>query len=61
MEVEQFYSQTEWEMLAVIEHFHLYLFGSKFQIITDHKLLPDIIKNQRPDTVVETLAHAIQI
>lgn len=50
MEVEQCYSQTEREMLAVIEHFHLYLFGSKFQIITDHKPLPGIVKNQRPDT-----------
>lgn len=49
MEVEQFYSQTEWKMLAVIEHFHLYLFGSKFQI-TDHKPLSGIVKNQRPDT-----------
>ncbi|KAJ8346728.1 hypothetical protein SKAU_G00281290 [Synaphobranchus kaupii] len=40
--VEQRYSQTEREALAIIwacEHFHLYLYGSHFTVITDHKPL----------------------
>ena len=42
------YSQTEREALAVVwetEHFHLYLYGSSFQIITDHKPLETIFNN----------------
>jgi hypothetical protein len=45
------YSQTEREMLAVIwaiEHYHLYHYGVKFTIITDHKLLLRIFKSQKP-------------
>ena len=45
---ESRYSQTEREALAVvwgIEHFHLYLYGSSFQIITDHKPLETIFNN----------------
>ena len=45
---ESRYSQTEGEALAVvwgIEHFHLYLYGSSFQIITDHKPLETIFNN----------------
>ena len=41
-DVESRYSQTEREMLAVVwgvEHFHLYVYGPRFQIITDHKPL----------------------
>ena len=40
--VEQRYSQTEREALAVywgIVHFHLYVYGSTFQVVTDHKPL----------------------
>ena len=40
--VEQRYSQTEREALAVtwgIIHFHLYLYGSRFTVVTDHKPL----------------------
>nr|XP_006825366.1 PREDICTED: uncharacterized protein LOC102804276 [Saccoglossus kowalevskii] len=40
--VEQRYSQTEREALAVtwgILHFHLYLHESQFQVTTDHKPL----------------------
>lgn len=40
-DVEKHYSQTEREALAIvwsIEHFHLYLFGHSFELITDHKL-----------------------
>ena len=42
------YSQTQREVLAVvwgIEHFHLYLYGSLFQVITDHKLLETVFNN----------------
>ena len=39
-EVEKHYSQTEREGLAIVwavEHFHQYLYGGTFTIITDHK------------------------
>ena len=45
---ESRYSQTEKEALAVvwgIEHFHLYLYGSSFQVIADHKPLETIFNN----------------
>ena len=47
-DVETRYSQTEREALAVIwgcEHFHLYLFGQEFTIISDHKPLETIFNN----------------
>ena len=40
--VEKRYSQTEKEALSIVwavEHFHLYLYGSHFTLITDHKPL----------------------
>ena len=49
-DVETRYSQTEREMLATVwgvEHFHLYIYGSKFRIITDHKPLLGIFKGNR--------------
>jgi hypothetical protein len=52
-DVESRYSQTEREMLAVVwgvEQFHLYVYGSHFQIITDHKPLLRIFKTQKPAT-----------
>lgn len=48
--VEQRYSQTEREALAIIwacEHFHLYLYGSHFTVITDHKPLELIFNNPK--------------
>ena len=48
--VEQRYSQTEKEALAIvwgIEHFHIYLFGASFTLITDHKPLQLIYNNPR--------------
>ena len=45
------YSQTEREMLAImwaLEHFHLYLYGSEFTIMTDHKPLLGIFDSHKP-------------
>ena len=50
-DVESRYSQTEREMLAVIwgvEHFHLYLYGARFTVKTDHKPLLGVFKSHRP-------------
>ena len=52
-DVEQRYSQTDREMLAVaygVEHYHLYLFGSTFTVVTDHKPLFGILKSRKPAT-----------
>ncbi|CAK1581829.1 unnamed protein product [Parnassius mnemosyne] len=41
-DIEKRYCQTEKEALALvwaIEHFHMYLYGKKFELITDHKPL----------------------
>ena len=49
-DVESRYSQTEREMLAVVwpaEHFHLYVYGAQFSIITDHKPLIGIFGNHK--------------
>jgi hypothetical protein len=46
--VEQRYSQTEREALGVtwgIQHFHLYLAGSQFRVVTDHKPLLNLFNN----------------
>ena len=52
-DVEQRYSQTDREFLAIVygvEHFHLYLFGSKFTVPTDLKPLLGIISKSKPAT-----------
>ena len=52
-ETEQRYSQTDREMLAVVfgvEHFHMYVYGAEFDVITDHKPLLGIIRSQKPTT-----------
>ena len=49
-DVESRYSQTEREMLATVwgaEHFHLYVYGAQFSIITDHKPLLGIFKSHK--------------
>ena len=49
--VEQRYPQTEREILAVVyvtEHSHLYLYGEKFTITTDHRPLLEIVKSLKP-------------
>ena len=50
-DVEPRYSQTERKMLATVwalEHFHLYLYGSEFTIVTDHKPLLGIFNSHKP-------------
>ena len=52
-DVEQRYSLTEREMLAVVyaaEQFHFYLYGEKFAITADHQPLIGIIKSLKPAT-----------
>ena len=55
---ESWYSQIEQEALAIvcgIEHFHFYLYGHEFTIITDHKPLELIYNNakSRPSARIE--------
>ena len=48
--VEQRYSQTERKALSIVwacEHFHLYIFGSPFSVVTDRKPLEQIFANPR--------------
>ena len=48
--VEQRYSQTEREALAItwaVEYFHIYVFGASFDVFTDHKPLVSIFGNTR--------------
>jgi len=48
--VEQRYSQTEREALAIVwacEHFHLYIYGKPVKVITDHKPLESIFSNPK--------------
>ncbi|KAK2140620.1 hypothetical protein LSH36_1289g00082 [Paralvinella palmiformis] len=47
-DLESRYSQTEREALTVrwgVEHFHLYLYGIKFTVVTDHNALVSIFSN----------------
>ena len=47
--VEQRYSQTERECLSIVygvEHFHLFLFGKSFTLVTDHRPLTTIFGTQ---------------
>ena len=49
-QVERRYSQTEKEALSIVwgvEHFHLYLYGKEFTLITDHKPLEVIYGNKK--------------
>jgi hypothetical protein len=44
------YSQTEKEALAIVwsvEHFHLFLYGSQFTLVTDHKPLEVIYGSRK--------------
>ena len=55
-DVEKRYSQTEREAIVwSCEHFHLYLFGHTFKLISDHKPLEVIFNNpkSRPPARIE--------
>ena len=59
------YSQTEREALAIvweIEHFHQYVYGSTFTIITDHKPLEVICENPtyKPSARIERWVFRLQ-
>ncbi|XP_051992411.1 uncharacterized protein K02A2.6-like [Xyrauchen texanus] len=48
--IEQKYSQTEHEALAIVwgcEHFHMYLYGAPFTLVSDHKPLEWIFNNPK--------------
>ena len=51
------YSQTEKEALAIVwgvEHFHLYVYGQEFVLVTDHKPLETIYGNRNSKTSART-------
>lgn len=63
---ERNYSQIEKETLAVvwaIEHFNVYLYGTQFNLHTDHKPLISILTNPsaRPSARIERLCLRIQL
>ena len=64
-EVEKRYSQTEKEALAIIwgvEHFHLYLYGNEFTLVTDHKPLEVIYgsRKSKPSARIERWVLRLQ-
>ena len=64
-QVEQKYCQTEREALAIVwgvEHFHQYLYGSLFTIVSDHKPLEVIYgkANSKPSARIERWVLRLQ-
>ena len=64
-DVEQRYSQTEREALAVVwacEYFHLYVYGKPFLVVTDHKPLVPIYSNpaSKPPARIERWTLRLQ-
>ena len=64
-DVEQRYSQTEREALAIVwgcEHFNLYLYGAPFTLVTDHRPLEAIFGNpsSKPLARIERWALRLQ-
>ena len=64
-DVEKRYSQTEKEALSIIwgvEHFHLFLYGKEFTLVTDHKPLEVIYGNaaSRPSARIERWVLRLQ-
>ena len=62
---EKNYSQLEREALAIIwacEHFHLYLYGGRFSVITDHQPLVKIFNNpaSKPSARLERWSLRLQ-
>ncbi|CAC5409522.1 unnamed protein product [Mytilus coruscus] len=64
-DVEQRYSQTEREALAVVwgcERFHLYLYGKEFILVTDHKPLEVIYSpKSKPPARIERWAMRLNL
>ena len=63
--VERRYSQTDIEGLSLvwgIEHFRLFLIGSEFDVITDHKALESILNNpkSKPPARIESWMMRLQ-
>lgn len=63
--VQQRYSQIEREALACVwacEHYHLYLHGAKFTVVTDHKPLTYIFNNPsyKPTARIERFCMRLQ-
>ena len=59
---ESRYSQTEREALAVVwasEHFHLYLFGTEYKVITDNMPLLGIMNNPISKPTRQIIYHGI--
>ena len=64
-DVEKRYSQTAKEALAIVwsvEHFHLYLYGNPFTLITDHQPLEVIYGNRhsKPSARIERWVLRLQ-
>ena len=69
--VEQRYSQTEREALAITwacEYFHIFVFGAPFEVFTDHKPLVSIFGNTRAQLsarierwVLKTLPYEMRV
>ncbi len=63
-DVETRYSQTEREMLVIVwalEHFYLYLYGSEFTIVTNHKPLQESQAHFSSHGLMEATADAVQL
>ena len=63
--VEKRYSQTEKEALSIVwavEHFHLFIYGKPFQLVTDHKPLEVIYGNpkSKPSARIERWVLRLQ-
>ena len=64
-DVEQRYSQTEKEALAIVwsvEHFHLFIYGHDFTLVTDHKPLEIIYgsRTSKPSARIERWVLRLQ-
>jgi len=63
-DVEQRYSQTGKEALAIVwacERLHLYLYGTKFELLTDHKPLEMIYSTRsKPSAQIERWVLRLQ-